>query len=156
MFNRNKYFLFTASAILVIALTIYSSPLGACSCVPPPPPKEALIGADCVFIGKIVSYDYLDTNMRHANYGSSDDLYRHLFLVEKVWKGQVKDTIEIICARDGVSCGYYFMEDQSYLVYARRRYADTTQLSTGLCSRTKHISRADEDLKDLGEGINVK
>ncbi len=31
MFNRNKYFLFTASAILVIALIVYGSPLGACS-----------------------------------------------------------------------------------------------------------------------------
>jgi hypothetical protein len=139
-----------------MALTVYASPLGACSCIEPPPPKDALKEADCVFIGKLVSYDYLDTNMRHSKFGSSATQYRHIFAVEKLWKGLVKDTIEIICGRDGASCGYYFREDQRYVVYAYKGRKDSTRLVTSLCTRTRSISRATEDLKDLGEGIKVR
>ena len=156
MFPNNRYYLFSVSAILVIALTVYSSPLGACSCIEPPPPKDALKKADCVFIGKLVSYDYLDTNMRHSKYFSSATPYRHIFTVEKLWKGSVKDTIEIICGRDGASCGYYFMENQKYVIYAYKDYNDSTRLVTSLCTRTRHIRYASDDLNDLGEGIKIK
>lgn len=155
MCSNDRYYLYSISAILLIALTIYGSPLGACRCAEPKPPKEAFERADCVFLGQLVSYDYLDTNMRHAKYFSTATPYRHIFTVEKIWKGVVKDTIEVITSRGG-SCGYYFRDNQRYVIYAYKSFQDSTQLETSICSRTRDIKSASDDLKELGEGIKVK
>ncbi len=153
MCSNDRYYLYSISAILLIALTIYGSPLGACSCLPPLPPKEALKGASSVFLGKLHRLECVSAPTHDSESISTNKYYRHLFSVEKVWKGEPRAEIEILCRRD--NSGFYFEENETYLIYAYR-YGDSTILVTNVCTRTTHVKYASDDLKDLGEGIKVK
>ena len=46
----------------------------------------------------------------------------------------------------GASCGFPFVEGEEYLVYS------SNAVTVSLCSRTRSMSEADEDLASLGEG----
>jgi len=133
--------------ILIIAsfLLVNISTVFGCSCVLPKASSEALKEATAVFAGKVVGID--------APSGlviSSADPVKVTFNVSKVWKGPTYKTLVITTARNGASCGYSFKEGEDYVVYA---YGKETELSTGLCSRTKLLSNAEEDLKELGYSV---
>jgi hypothetical protein len=68
--------------------------------------------------------------------------------VEKVWKGAITRTVVVQTANSGAACGYSFAEGKKYLVYAHGKGS----LSVSLCSRTKPLESASEDLKELGDG----
>ena len=68
------------------------------------------------------------------------------FEVDRVWKGQAGETMSLGTAQYGASCGFTFVEGEKYLVYSH----DGATVS--LCSRTKLIANAREDLDALGEG----
>ena len=68
------------------------------------------------------------------------------FEVDSVWKGPVDETISLETARSGASCGYTFTEGLEYLVYSRDGE------TVNLCSRTKPLFDAAEDMAALGEG----
>ncbi len=72
-----------------------------------------------------------------------------IFQVEQAWKGVSKAKVSIFTAKDSAACGYAFNMDESYLVYAS---VYEGKLTTGLCSLTKPLSFADEDLSVLGKG----
>jgi hypothetical protein len=65
--------------------------------------------------------------------------------VLRVWKGTLGRSVVLRTANDGASCGYPFAVHESYLVFTRDR-------SVSLCSRTKPIADATEDLAALGDG----
>ena len=50
---------------------------------------------------------------------------------------------------NGAACGYPFVEGQTYLVYAY--VTKTPRLRVSLCSLTKPIDKAQDDLKHLGK-----
>jgi hypothetical protein len=52
-------------------------------------------------------------------------------------------TVEAITGNGGGDCGYPFKVGQSYLVYA---YEKSNKLHASLCSRTRLLSEASEDL----------
>ena len=53
----------------------------------------------------------------------------------------------------GAACGYHFEEGQGYLVYA---YGKEESFKVDLCSQTKLLSKASEDLALLGNGDRPK
>ena len=116
----------------------------ACSCLPPPPPLEALAASDAVFLGRVTDILLLPAD------GSFATLVIEIS-VEEQWKGDAASSMVIYTARDGATCGYPFKEGNSYLVYANR---DNTSgnLWAGLCSRTSEKESAASDLAALGEG----
>ncbi len=63
-----------------------------------------------------------------------------------VWKGEIYETMFIRTAWSSASCGFEFAQGDHYIVYAREGWAS-------LCSRTKSIDKASEDLMALGEGV---
>jgi hypothetical protein len=128
--------------------------LDACSCIEPPPPKEALTNADCVFIGTVERHEIFDSSSYRRN--SMDYFIRYYFAVERIWKGAPRKEITVSSAAKGTMCGFLFTDGQKYIVYAGKGYYDSTQLFTSICSRTKFISAAAEDIKDLGVGIRVQ
>jgi len=130
----------TVVLIFFIALFIKISykPANACSCLKPPPPLEAKERAAAVFSGTVIGQE------------SSQFEVKVNFKVRRVWKGNIGDTVSVITNTNSAACGINFRDRQSYLVYA---FKNENQLRTNLCSRTKLIDRASEDLQELGSGI---
>ena len=52
--------------------------------------------------------------------------------------------IEVVTGQGGGDCGYPFQVGVDYVVYARRNAEG--QLETGICSRTRTLAQAAEDL----------
>lgn len=113
-------------------------PASACSCIRPAPPLEAKEQAAAVFSGTVISQE------------SSQFEVKVNFKVQRVWKGNIGDTVSVITNTNSAACGINFSDRQSYLVYA---FENQNQLRTNLCSRTQLLSRAGEDLRALGSGI---
>lgn len=112
----------------------------ACSCVQVSP-THALEEHDAVFEGRVVAVD-----------APSDPSGRRVatFEVVQQWKGVERERVVVSTAAAGSLCGVGFEEGTSWLVYADRTGGE---LSTGLCSRTRRIEDAEEDLAALGAGV---
>lgn len=132
--------------IIVSLLTVNTTLVSACSCVSPAPPKESLEKSTAVFSGKVV-----DIYTPLGFVVSSADSVKITFEVSKVWKGPSYELLVVKTARDGASCGYSFKKGEEYIVYA---YGEESELQTGICSRTKPPSRAQEDLTGLGQSTS--
>jgi hypothetical protein len=73
------------------------------------------------------------------------------FEVARVWKGDIGKKVTITTASNGAACGYGFdtKGEATYMVYC---FGKADALQTNLCTRTRTLSGAQEDLKELGEG----
>jgi hypothetical protein len=111
-----------------------------CSCTPPKPPADEYAQRSAVFIGIVRSIEYDSTR----GFQSS---IRVTFEITKAWKGVPPNTVVIYTAENSAACGYSFIKDTAYVVYAIR--LDT--LVTSSCTRTKKVSTAAEDLSYLNQ-----
>lgn len=96
-----------------------------------------------VFAGKAVERKF-------AGPVDSQDAVQVAFQVSTVWKGPVQNSLVVTTAISGASCGYEFSEGQRYFVYAG---GSENHLRVSLCTRTRLVSDAGEDLATLGNGI---
>lgn len=133
-------FLFIVGSLLVVNTAI----VNACSCIQPAPPQESLEQSTAVFAGKVV-----DIDVPSGIVIRSTDPVKVTFEVSKIWKGPDYKTLVLTTARGGASCGYPFKQNEEYIVYT---YGEEDKLSTGICSRTRLLASAQEDLQELGEG----
>ncbi len=69
--------------------------------------------------------------------------------VVSAWKGAEGEQVTVFTAADSAMCGYTFQVERSYLVYA---ISGPGGLEVSLCSRTRPMAEADEDLAHLGMG----
>ena len=67
--------------------------------------------------------------------------------VENSWKGDAAKIVTITTPSDGGMCGYSFVKGASYLIYANGN--EKNGLLVDICSRTKGISDAQEDIETL-------
>ena len=143
MNGKTRIFLFLVIIISLLAIKIETA--YACSCAIPGPPAEELTRSIAVFTGKVIRIS------KPPNIGSlsSADPVKVTFQVYEVWKGAVSETTTIITSRSGASCGYAFEKGGEYIVYA---HGSEDSFSVSLCSRTKSLDRAEEDLEVLGVG----
>jgi len=128
--------------LLVITFGLLFSSIfsvNALSCAEPPPPKEALEKSSAVFVGKVI-------DINEPSNIDSENPIRITFEVLTIWKGP--DNKKIIVKTPDHYWGPYKMGEE-YLIYA---YNDEGELTTGLCSRTRFLSGAEEDLKELSDG----
>ena len=132
------------SLIFVATFTIGAGVGLACTCAPPPAPDEALAEAAAVFSGKVVQIK------RHTPAGDIFGGVEVVFRVDRAWKGVNKSTARVFTSSQSAACGYSFSKGQTYLVYASGN--SRGRLSTNLCSRTKRLKDAREDLDALGAG----
>ena len=116
----------------------------ACTCAPPQSASQELKRATAVFSGKVVAIK------RHKQ---SSDLFARVevvFEVKKVWKGVDEAKVSVFTSSQSSACGYSFREGRTYLVYAE---GDAQQrLMTSICSRTRRLKDAREDLEELDRG----
>ncbi len=126
---------------MVIGLAFWAvSSVLACSCMPPGDPKMEMEQATAVFVGRVYSIE-----------NSGGTMWVH-FEVSEVWKGPYQSLLTVQTAESSAACGFNFMQSTEYMVYA---YGDTNIPQVSLCSRTRPLSEAAEDLKLLGPGTPV-
>lgn len=70
------------------------------------------------------------------------------FTAVVAFRGIQASTVSVLTAGSGPTCGYEFKQGERYMVYATRT-TDGTGLVTGICSRTRLLADAGEDLRFL-------
>lgn len=110
----------------------------ACSCLPPAPPGDAASRAAAVFEGRTFGARREQNELRFS------------FEVTRVWKGEVAPSVEVVTAIHSAACGRSFELGVPYVVYASAR--DDGTLVDNLCSRSRMVADAVEDLDTLGVG----
>ena len=122
----------------------------ACKCVVPGSPSEELEKFDAVFAGKVLSIQHSfdpDTPSR-----SPGDHTTVGFAVNTVWKGVVDKNIDLTTPPTGGSCGFAFVEEEEYIVYAYEGTEENANLNVSFCGRTAPLGEAQADLDALGDG----
>lgn len=114
----------------------------ACTCEAGISLEEELESSDAVFSGEVTSIEEDELAP-----GGGPPLGRVTFDVNESWKGVTEGTVSVYGQGDGNFCGLDFDPDKSYLVYA---YRTGDHLETGLCTATKPLAEAREDLRLLG------
>lgn len=118
----------------------------ACSCMPPPPAAQALTQSDAVFSGRVIKIK------RVKSRNSQDEPLQEMEVVLEVnssWKGAERKRVTVFTASQSAACGYSFRKGVTYLVYANDSQG---KLVASICSRTKRLKDARDDLGELGSG----
>ena len=142
---RNRIFTVAACAL---GLTTFSA--AACSCMPSPPPQEALAKADAVFSGTVENIEKTSEKVLYDGKESSYERLKVTVRVQESWKGTNAATLVVYTSPNGASCGYRFTKGTRYLIYAG--HGEKKELVASLCSRTASMSQAQGDLQALGAG----
>jgi hypothetical protein len=138
-------------ALLVCPVLLVSviAPAGealACVCAPVGSPCAAIEHSDAV----IFSGTALEVSRPggSADLPASERLVRVRFSVNELFRGASDKTMVVSTPDESGMCGYEFQAGESYLVFARL----TAQgVVTSVCSRTTHLSAAQDDLEVLHE-----
>jgi len=120
----------TAVIALLVAATGGATSV-ACTCVARSD-AEHLAAAEVVFAGTTLA----STDANPGPVRGSGDPITWTFAVDRVAKGAVGSTIEIVTARSSSNCGATFTIGQRYVVYA---HEDRGHLSTSICSGTRAV-----------------
>jgi hypothetical protein len=123
----------------------------ACSCEGGGPPCQSVFQVDAIFAGTVSGLAALpDDDLPPLRPGESR-IPRQLrvdFVDVQGYRAVQGTSISVLTPGSGASCGYAFKQGQRYLVYAMRQ-ANGTELVTSICSRTRLLVEADEDLRFL-------
>ena len=118
-----------------------------CSCRMKSSVCNAFGDATAVFIGKVVEGNSVERMSDMFKAGTKDLTFT--FKVSRGFVGAKADqTIDVHTGFGFGDCGFPFEKGEEYIVYAYQ-YPDSKVLSTGICTRTTHISRAEEDISGL-------
>lgn len=116
---------------------------GACSCTMSGPPCQEAWNADAVFAGTVNSIEPT------AGLPGAEPGYRFVAIridVEEPFLNIAARPVELVSLVSG-TCHYQFRAGETYLVYAWK--TNDGRLSTSICSRTRPLSEAEEDLRYL-------
>lgn len=133
---------------LIWLLFAFSAEVVACSCAGPVAPCEAYWQTPVIFAGTVIDISKVSANPKRF---LTDRRVR--FNVHEGYRGLTGSEAEVFTASNEAACGYGFSIGGQYLVYAYRQ--DNGTLYTGLCSRTRRLSDAADDLayiRGLGSG----
>jgi hypothetical protein len=119
---------------LISFVSLVITELVACSCVPEKPIKEDVDSALMVFAGTVID----------ARSDSGDRTVR--FKVTTAYKGEMPNKLSVHTSEYGAMCGYPFRKKESYLVFV---HLYEKKLYTSICTRTKKLSDAKEELAYL-------
>ena len=128
-------------ALAILSLLLVPSAASACSCMPSGPPCQALFQSDVVFVGTVKSI------ATDEEAGSDQRLFGRRLVtlsLDRGIRGVKGSTVAVRTGQGGGDCGFDFKEGQTYLVYASRH--PDGWLSAGICSRTRPLSQAADDL----------
>jgi hypothetical protein len=141
-----RIFCIVGSALFAMIMSV--ADISACSCAGPGAPCQDYGQASAVFIGTPIS---VRTAERPATRSIEEIDWTPVtfkFSVEQSFLGVQAREVEVSTGRGGGDCGYGFKLGTRYVVYAYL-YSKTNRLTTGICSRTKPLDDAREDLDFL-------
>jgi protocatechuate 3,4-dioxygenase beta subunit len=124
---------------LVFLLMVLSSDANACSCASGGKPCHDYWKATAVFTGTVIYKS--STTYKLGEYDVAARLIR--FNIDRAFRGVKGKEVEVRTGLGDSDCGYNFRLGGQYLVYA---YDAGDNLATGICSRTRPISEASDDL----------
>jgi hypothetical protein len=130
------------SPALILLTLIPTSDADACSCMSSGPPCQNYFQVDAVFTGRVE---------RISPAPDGDPPVRKVrveFAVAAAFRGIQGSTVSILTADSGAACGYAFKPGERYLVYAYRT-KDGARLEASICSRTRLLAGAGDDLRFL-------
>jgi hypothetical protein len=137
-----------ALLLLPLAFLLLPSRADACSCVGGLPICQTFWEADAVFAGEVLSIDPVPDGADPAF-----SRKRVRFQVQETWRGGVEGVVEIRTGAGGGDCGYRFERGETYLVYA---HGHEGTLSTSICTRTKKLAAATEDLQYIRTALQAE
>jgi hypothetical protein len=126
-------------AFVVLVLAI-ARDAGACSCIESGPPCESFFQVQAVFAGTVRSVTALPRVPQVM------ENVRVEFEAAIPFRGVEGTTQTVFTSSGGGSCGYAFKPGERYVVYAYRSKPGEP-LRTSICSRTRPIAEAAEDLQ---------
>jgi hypothetical protein len=124
-------------------------PAQACTCSAPGTPGEGLKRSVAVFKGRVVEIGrpFLDRIGLTKSAG-----HQVKFEVVRQWKGAPSRTIDVTTRLTGEACGFPFEEKKEYLVYVVNEPVD---IQTGICTGTKNIADAEQEMRQLDELVGA-
>lgn len=139
---RNKFRSLLLAAFAAALLVCSASEASACTCAfGGSAPCQDYWKTDAVFVGRVVGSSKITID--DGIYKISRRLVR--MTVEQPLKGVEGAEAEVVTGWGGGDCGYEFKTGASYIVYAGRDEKDG-RLYTGICTRTRPLAEAGEDL----------
>jgi hypothetical protein len=153
---RSRALLFGAAVLFVL---LSSGRALACSCAGSGQPCQAFGAAAATFVGTVT-----DVKTNQPKEGEKGEVVwgRRVFrfTVLQPFSGVAGSEVEVSTGLGGGDCGYGFKRGETYLVYAYGG-REGQGLATGICTRTRHVSDAAEDLEFLrglagrGPGVSL-
>ena len=104
---------------------------------------EALQKSSAVFRGRVVTiYRSFFDRLGITNTAG----YRVQFEIFKQWKGTPAKSTIVTTRLTGEACGFPFEENKEYLVYV---VIEPKDIQTGICTGTKNITEAKQEMEQL-------
>ena len=146
--------LIAVTALISLNLTMIPHTVYSCSCADLPAPEQALNEADEVFVGATEHFKVIGESAQWVGrdgrtYQAYPEGREATFRISRMWKGPRDVQRKIITGAGGGDCGFDFVVGKVYLVYVHDG-------KTHICTRTRHISLAQEDLAALGPGLAIE
>ena len=137
----------------LLFVVLCAEQVSACRCFRGGAPCEAYGSADAVFLGTTMSVerrkvDSFEIERRRVDAGERVSPVTYRFAVQESFGGINGAEVEIGTGSGGGDCGYGFVQGGQYVVYAYRDKR-TDRLSTSICTRTRPVAEASEDLAFL-------
>jgi hypothetical protein len=142
------------TAFCLFIITAAAERAEACSCLGGEAPCQALGTAAAVFVGTVMEMKEqprltIEEARKRADAGELQWAQRrYKFSVERWFSGGSGPEAEVATGFGGGDCGYEFERGVAYIVYANGGEGGKP-LTTSICSRTKRLQAADEDLEFL-------
>ncbi|MEO6391272.1 MAG: hypothetical protein ABIP75_05425 [Pyrinomonadaceae bacterium] len=134
--------------IAIVCFVGFPSTAQACSCASDDSVRDAFGGASAVFVGEVVGSLEQKTLTDTAGQTTTYDVGEIYFSVQEVFSGvEGRKKVTIHSGTGGGDCGYWFQRNTRYLIYA---YGEPNKrLSTNICTRTRPLDEATDDLTVL-------
>lgn len=140
-----------ATLTVVAFLLVICEVASACTCAGSKSPTDELKESKAVFSGKVLHLRRVKPAEKEsgqvANWFADVEV---VFEIQRSWKHVNKRLISVFTSSQSSACGYGFRKGRTYLVYAGEFTGD--KLATSICSRTRRLKDAQDDLKELGAG----
>ncbi|MGH9905111.1 MAG: SpaA isopeptide-forming pilin-related protein [Pyrinomonadaceae bacterium] len=119
---------------------LFAVEASACSCAGTPAPCQEYWQTPVVFAGTVTYSSKASSNQE--NYQWPRRLVR--FTIDEAFRGVDGVEVDVMTGFSDADCGYGFRLGGQYLVYADRQ--EDGRLTTSICTRTRPLSDAKEDL----------
>jgi len=140
------------AGVTALAISCAATPAAwACSCFAIGPSCQNAFQVEAVFVGRVVAITDLPADGPPLREGEirQPRAVRVDFAEVDAYRGPRSPLLSIVTGSASATCGYRFTRGERYVVYARKSEDAAASLETSICSRTRPLAEAAEDLTFL-------